>query len=59
MRYFTFNLLLLRQRVDSALGVELRKRTPDRFAVTLLRRRKRLLSARLRRSLAVPLMAGA
>lgn len=59
MRHFTFNLMLLRQRADAALGAELRKRSPDRFAVTLLRRRKRLLSNRLRRSLGAPLLSGA
>ena len=50
MRQFTFNLLLLLQRADAALALELRKRIPDRDAITLLHRRKRLLAARLRRS---------
>jgi hypothetical protein len=59
MRHFTFNLLLLLQRADSALAHELRRRAPDRLAVVQLRRRRRILSARLRRSLSAPLAAGA
>ena len=59
MRHFTFNLLVLLQRADAALANELRRRVPDRLAVVLLRRRRRQLSARLRRSLAAPLATGA
>lgn len=59
MRQFTFNLLVLLQRADAALALELRRRVPDRYAITLLRRRKRLLAARLRRSAALPRLAGA
>jgi len=58
MRHFTFNLLLLLQRADAALGLELRKRFPDPQAIKLLRSRRDLLSARLRRSLATPLTSG-
>lgn len=59
MRQFTFNLLLLLERADAALANELHRRVPDRFAVVLLRRRRRLLAARLRRSLRSPLATGA
>jgi hypothetical protein len=58
MRHFTFNVLLLLQRADAALADELRRRVPDRLALVLLRRRRRQLAARLRRSLSAPLAAG-
>ena len=58
MRHFTFNLLLLLQRADGALADELRRRVPDRLAVVQLRRHRRRLAARLRRSLSAPLAMG-
>lgn len=59
MRPFTFNLMLLLQRVDEALRLERGKARPDRGAVTRLRRRKRLIGGRLRRSLRPALPSGA
>lgn len=59
MRPFTFNLMLLLQRVDEALRLERGKVRPDRRAVTRLRRRKRLIDGRLRRSLRPALPSGA
>jgi hypothetical protein len=54
MRPFTFNLMLLLQRADEALGAERLKPRPDRYVLTMLRRKRRQLGARLRRSLAAP-----
>ena len=55
---FTFNLMLLAQRVDEALRHERLRSRQDPFLLPLLRLRKRRLRARLRRSLASPMLAG-
>jgi hypothetical protein len=52
MNFFTFNLLLLLQRVDEAMRRERGKRAPDRALLVRLRQRRDRLGERLRRSLA-------
>ncbi|MBO9698514.1 MAG: hypothetical protein J7499_20175 [Sphingopyxis sp.] len=58
MRPFTFALMLLAQRVDEALRAERTRARPNSYLVTLLRRRKRRLHARLNRSLGGVALAG-
>lgn len=58
MKPFTFAQMLLAQRVDEALRLERRRARPDLYLLTLLRRRKRLLSTRLSRSFEPAALAG-
>lgn len=58
MRYFTFNAMLLLQRVDDALRLERMKLRPDTTVVARLRRRKSRLAARLARPLGGMALAG-
>ena len=57
MKHFTFSLMLLQQRVDERLRVERQKGASNALVLTLLRRRKRLIAERLKRSLAALLPA--
>jgi hypothetical protein len=50
--------MLLAQRVDEALRAERTRARPNSYLVTLLRRRKRRLHARLNRSLGGAALAG-
>lgn len=58
MRYFTFNAMLLLQRVDDALHLERMKLRPDTTVVARLHRRKSQLAARLARPLGGIALAG-
>ena len=58
MKPFTFTLLLLVQRADEALRLERQRGRPDPYLLTLLRRRKRRIGARLARSLGTVAPAG-
>jgi hypothetical protein len=51
MQPFTFALMLLAQRADDALRLERLRSRPDSHRIALLRRRKRWLGSRVRRSL--------
>ena len=53
MNHFTFSLMLLQQRVDERLRLEGQKGASNSLGLTLLRRRKKLLAERLKRSLAM------
>ena len=57
MKHFTFSLMLLQQRVDERLRLERQKGASNALVPTLLRRRKRLIAERLKRSLAALLPA--
>ena len=57
MKHFTFSLMLLQQRVDERLRLERQKGASNALVLTLLRRRKRLIAERLKRSLAALLPA--
>ncbi|MCW2381400.1 MULTISPECIES: hypothetical protein [unclassified Sphingobium] len=59
MNIFTFNLMVLLQRVDDALSSERCKARPDGRLVARLRLRRDVLMSRLRRSLAGPRALGA
>jgi hypothetical protein len=51
MKPFAYALMLLAQRVDDALRLERLRSCPDPYLIVLLRRRKRQLGMRLRRTL--------
>ena len=57
MRPFTFNLMLLLQRVDEALGAERLKPRPSGSSLVRLQRKRQQLGTRLRRSLAAPVLS--
>ncbi|MBU0556593.1 MAG: hypothetical protein KKD64_10585 [Alphaproteobacteria bacterium] len=59
MNVFTFNLMILLQRVDDALSIERRKSRPNGDLVARLRARRDALMGRLRRSWAGPVVLGA
>lgn len=59
MKLFTFSVLQQLQRADDALQLERGRVRPDRLKLLWLKRRRRQLAARLRRSLGGPLLAGA
>jgi len=58
MKIFTFLTMQLLQRADEALMIERGSRQPDRLKLIWLKRRRKQLAQRLRRSLAAPLLAG-
>ena len=57
MKPFTFSLMLLQQRADEGLRLERQKAARDPIVLALLRRRKRLITDRLKRSLVSPALA--
>lgn len=59
MNSFTFSLMLLLQRVDDALHLERQKTARDPLVVARLRRGRRLVAARLKRTFLAPAFAGA
>ena len=58
MKPFKFALLLLLQQADDRLRLERLRQRPDPGRLGELRRKKRLIAARLRRAPAQPLAAG-
>jgi hypothetical protein len=58
MKTFTFSLMLLQQRADEALSLERTKGGPDLLLLARLKRRKRLIVERLKRSFSRPALSG-
>ena len=59
MKPIVFSIMQLLQRADDALRLERGRDRPDRLKLIWLKRRRRLLAARLRRSFGDAQMAGA